>query len=196
MRIAPQVELDADQRSRLEAIVRSRKLPARLIERSRIVLLAAAGCRNNRAAGCRRLPQQTDHCRVESYSGEGGAVAEKIPPTRTRRSGKGRPSSRPQTADHRETREGTHRQDHAANSAQRYSLEHPLDGRRHGNQCSQRAAYLARTRLEAAPHRHLQAQQRSPLCRETRGRCRAVSESTRTRPGPDSGWGPIRATPR
>ena len=46
MRIAPQVELDADQRSRLEAIVRSRKLPARLIERSRIVLLAAAGCRN------------------------------------------------------------------------------------------------------------------------------------------------------
>ena len=46
MRIAPQVELDADQRSRLEAIVRSRKLPVRLIERSRIVLLAAAGCRN------------------------------------------------------------------------------------------------------------------------------------------------------
>ena len=46
MRIAPQVELDTDQRSRLEAIVRSRKLPARLIERSRIVLLAAAGCRN------------------------------------------------------------------------------------------------------------------------------------------------------
>ena len=28
MRIAPQIELDADQRSRVEAIVRSRKLPA------------------------------------------------------------------------------------------------------------------------------------------------------------------------
>ena len=50
MRIAPQVELDADQRSRLEAIVRSRKLPARLIERSRIVLLAATGCRNQQIA--------------------------------------------------------------------------------------------------------------------------------------------------
>jgi transposase len=50
MRIAPQVELDADQRSRLEAIVRSRKLPARLIERSRIVLLAAAGYRNKQIA--------------------------------------------------------------------------------------------------------------------------------------------------
>ena len=50
MRIAPQVELDADQRSRLEAIVQSRKLPAHLIERSRIVLLAAAGCRNKQIA--------------------------------------------------------------------------------------------------------------------------------------------------
>ena len=50
MRIAPQVELDADQRSRLEAIVRSRKLLARLIERSRIVLPAAAGCRNKQIA--------------------------------------------------------------------------------------------------------------------------------------------------
>ena len=50
MRIAPQVELNADQRSRLEAIVRSRKLPARLIERSRIVLLAAAGGHNKQIA--------------------------------------------------------------------------------------------------------------------------------------------------
>ncbi len=31
MRIAPQIELDADQRSRVEAIVRSRKLLARLM---------------------------------------------------------------------------------------------------------------------------------------------------------------------
>ena len=46
MRIAPQIELDADQRSRVEAIVRSRKLPARLIERSRIMLPAATGCGN------------------------------------------------------------------------------------------------------------------------------------------------------
>ncbi len=50
MRIAPPVELDADQRPRLEAIVRSRKLPARLIERSRIVLLAAAGKQNKQIA--------------------------------------------------------------------------------------------------------------------------------------------------
>ena len=50
MRIAPHVALDSDQQSRLEAIVRSRKLPARLLERSRIVLLAAAGQQNKQIA--------------------------------------------------------------------------------------------------------------------------------------------------
>jgi len=50
MRIAPHLPLDADQRSRLEAIVRSRKLPARLVERSRIVLLAAAGKQHKQIA--------------------------------------------------------------------------------------------------------------------------------------------------
>lgn len=50
MRIAPQLTLNADQRSRLEAVVRSRKLPARLIERSRIVLLAATGKQNKEIA--------------------------------------------------------------------------------------------------------------------------------------------------
>jgi len=50
MRIAPPVALDTEQRSRLEAIVRSRKLPARLVERWRIVLLAAAGKQNRQIA--------------------------------------------------------------------------------------------------------------------------------------------------
>ena len=50
MRIAPKVKLNADQRSRLQTIVRSRKLPARLIERSHIVLLAAAGKQNKEIA--------------------------------------------------------------------------------------------------------------------------------------------------
>lgn len=50
MRIAPPIELDPDQRTQLETIVRSRKLPARLIERSRIVLLAAAGMQNKEIA--------------------------------------------------------------------------------------------------------------------------------------------------
>ena len=42
MRIAPAIELTPDQQSILEARARSRSLPARVVERSRIVLLAAA----------------------------------------------------------------------------------------------------------------------------------------------------------
>ena len=43
MRIAPAIELTPDQQSTLEARARSRSLPARVVERSRIVLLAAEG---------------------------------------------------------------------------------------------------------------------------------------------------------
>ena len=47
MRIAPAVTLTEQQRKQLEANVRGRRLPARLVERSRIVLLAAAGTRDS-----------------------------------------------------------------------------------------------------------------------------------------------------
>jgi len=43
MRIAPAIELTPEQQSTLEAQARSRSLPARVVERSRIVLLAASG---------------------------------------------------------------------------------------------------------------------------------------------------------
>src|SRR5215471_7452222 len=43
MRIAPAIQLTPDQQSLLESQARSRSLPARLVERSRIVLLAARG---------------------------------------------------------------------------------------------------------------------------------------------------------
>jgi transposase len=43
MRIAPAIELTPDQQSILEGQARSRSLPARVVERSRIVLLAGAG---------------------------------------------------------------------------------------------------------------------------------------------------------
>lgn len=46
MRIAPAVTLTEQQRRQLEANVRGRSLPARLVERSRIVLLAAEGARD------------------------------------------------------------------------------------------------------------------------------------------------------
>lgn len=43
MRVAPKVELSADQRALLEQQSRGRSLPARIVERSRIILLAASG---------------------------------------------------------------------------------------------------------------------------------------------------------
>src|SRR5437870_12024277 len=43
MRIAPVITLSPEQRTVLESQVRSRSLPLRVVERSRIVLFAAAG---------------------------------------------------------------------------------------------------------------------------------------------------------
>src|SRR5215831_1437112 len=43
MRIAPAIELTPDQQSILETQAHSRSLPARVVERSRVVLLAASG---------------------------------------------------------------------------------------------------------------------------------------------------------
>jgi hypothetical protein len=43
MRAAPTVELNAEQRKSLEHRSRSRSLPARVVERARIVLMDAAG---------------------------------------------------------------------------------------------------------------------------------------------------------
>jgi hypothetical protein len=43
MRVARQVELNEQEQGALEQIARGRSLPARLVERARIVLRAAAG---------------------------------------------------------------------------------------------------------------------------------------------------------
>ena len=172
MRIASQVELDADQRSRLEAIVRSRKLPARLIERSRIVLLAAAGCRNKQiAAELNLTPEKVARWR-KRYLQLGLAGLEKDAPRPGR---KPRITAKfmreliakttqqtPPNATHWSTRSMAAAMGISAASVRRIWHAHGLK-----------------------PHRTatFKTQQRSPLCRETRGRCRAVSESTRTRPG-------------
>ena len=50
MRTAPPVELRPEQRIDLERLARQRSLPARVVERARIVLLAAAGLENKQIA--------------------------------------------------------------------------------------------------------------------------------------------------
>jgi transposase len=50
MRIAPAIILTAAQRERLQVCARSRRLPRRLVERARVVLLAADGLQNKEIA--------------------------------------------------------------------------------------------------------------------------------------------------
>ena len=50
MRIAPTVQLNPQQREVLEQRSRARSLPSRVVERSRIVLLAAEGKQNKEIA--------------------------------------------------------------------------------------------------------------------------------------------------
>ena len=50
MRVAPAVELNPQQREVLEQRSRARSLPARVVERARIVLLAAEGRQNKEIA--------------------------------------------------------------------------------------------------------------------------------------------------
>ena len=47
MRIAPQVVLTREQRAKLEVYARGRRIPARIVLRARIVLLAADGVGTN-----------------------------------------------------------------------------------------------------------------------------------------------------
>ena len=69
MRIAPAVMLTEEQRKQLEANVRGRSLPARLVERSRIVLLAAAGTRKRRVF-CGQPPDRSEPVCRERNPGE------------------------------------------------------------------------------------------------------------------------------
>ena len=50
MRVAAPVVLDPEQRTALERMARQRSLPLRLVERARIVLLAAEGLENRQIA--------------------------------------------------------------------------------------------------------------------------------------------------
>lgn len=50
MRVAVKIELTSEQRQQLEAAARSRSLPLRIVERARIVLLAAQGLQNEEIA--------------------------------------------------------------------------------------------------------------------------------------------------
>jgi transposase len=58
MRIAPAVVLSEQQRTTLEVLARGRRIPARLVERARIVLLTAEGQQDSQIAEVLSIPRQ------------------------------------------------------------------------------------------------------------------------------------------
>ncbi len=80
MRRAARVELNPEQRTALEQIARQRSLPARLVERARIVLRAAEGLENKRiAAQMGIMPEKAARWRKRFLEG-GVAALEKDAP--------------------------------------------------------------------------------------------------------------------
>ena len=114
MRVAPKVELSAENRALLEQQSRGRSLPARLVERSRIVLRAADGLQDREiAAELGITPEKAARWRKRFLEGGSEALAKDAP-----RPGRGRTikdrkvasivklttSSRPANATHWSTR--------------------------------------------------------------------------------------------
>ncbi len=85
MRVARPVILSPDQKEALEARTRARRAPARIVERARIVLLAASGMQNKRiAAQLGVTPEKVARCRNRSLDGGLGALDKDAPrPGRT-----------------------------------------------------------------------------------------------------------------
>jgi transposase len=86
MRTAPPIELNSEQRTVLERLARQRSAPARVVERARIVLLAAEGLENKEIA--RRLditPEKAGRWRKRLLAGGIAALEKDAPRTgRTR----------------------------------------------------------------------------------------------------------------
>lgn len=92
MRIAPPVELSAEQRTELERRARQRSLPARVVERARIVLQAADGLENQQIAQRMGMtPEKVARWRNRFLQGGVAALDKDAPrPGRTRTIGDGR----------------------------------------------------------------------------------------------------------
>ena len=84
MRVARAISLNPEERKTLEMQTRGRLLPARVVERARIVLRAADG-----------LQDKEIGAELGDTARDGRAVAESVPEWRLDRVGEGCPTSRP-----------------------------------------------------------------------------------------------------
>ena len=132
MRIAAAVTLSPEQRQALERMARARSLPARVVERARVVLLAADGLENKEIAGRMSMtPEKAARWRKRFLEG-GIAALEKDAP-------------RPGRHAHHHRAEG--KAGGGYDAAQKAGQCHPLDYAHHGagggHQRGQRAPHLA-----------------------------------------------------
>ena len=86
MRTAPRIELSSEQRTAVQRLARQRSAPARVVERARVVLLAAEGLENKQIA--RRMgitPEKAARWRKRFLAGGIAALQKDAPrPGRTR----------------------------------------------------------------------------------------------------------------
>src|ERR1035438_1911577 len=172
MRIAPAITLSSDERTRLESQARSRSLPVRVAERSRIVLLAASGQPDKEIAASRAItPKKVSRWR-KRFLALGVPGLQKDAP---------RPGRKPTIGARLTMRVVTMTTREQPANATHWSTRTMAAARRH--QRSQRSAHLAGPRVETASRGSFQDQQRSCLRRETRRHRRPVSQSAGARAG-------------
>ncbi len=137
MRVAPTVDLSAEHREVLEQRSRARSLPARVVERARIVLLAAAGKQDKEIAEELGISVQK--------AARGVSVSEAGVSGIGERSASTRPPSAHSGADRR----ARDSDDHAGEVGQRDTLVHAQHGSSGPTQRIHREAHLAQAWLEA-----------------------------------------------
>ena len=151
----------------------------------------------DRSSG-RGWPYRPGDCRTAGHGAtHGGSLAGAVPQGGRRRAAARCSPAWPHAGHLQADGARGDREDHAAEALSANALVDPHHGSGGWPQRSQRAAYLARVRPEAASHAYVQVEQRSPLRREA-GRCRrSLPESARACAGafprreePDSGAGP------
>ena len=165
MRTAAAVELNSEQRQARQRMARARSMPARCVERARIVLLAADGLENQQIAQRMRMtPEKAARWRNRFLAGGIAALEKDAPrPGRTRIINERKVKTVVEMTRHDKPAHATH----------------------WSTRTMSRAAGISeasvRPWIEAASGADFQAQPRSPVPGEAGGHRRPVSESARAR---------------
>jgi hypothetical protein len=148
MRIAPAITLSSDQRAVLEQWARSRSLPARVVERARIVLLAAERQQGKQIAAALKItPKKVSRWRHRFRTLGGGGGTRCLP-------------ARSNAQDHPPCGAARGAHDNAAETAERQPLEYTQQVASRGYKRGQRASHVVQSWFEAASRRKFQDQQR------------------------------------